>query len=279
MATEPEVQLSFEADFTRRLFSLFGSLFDPRASPFMGPVPVNEGEEEDQDEIPTFDSSLCDYRLRAVYNAEVEARKTTNEDLAAKSEQIIDNSHNPEQIVLGDPLPPRSASGRTSDAELARQRRENDIRRQKAAELRRQRQIARKEKELQEQKERDRKDYQSDMDLIKKTRQQELQHNKAKAEALREKMRIRRETEEERRQVDMQRQEEAAQTIKSISYHSQVADRVDIRKNKKEQEENKKRAIQARKEAEKKTLEHNRQNATKPSKPEAIRNSNRLPLD
>lgn len=279
MATLPEEQLSFEADFTRRLFSLFGSLFDPRASPFMGPVPVTEGEEEEQDDIPTFDSSLCDYRLRAVYNAEVEARKTTNEDLAAKSEQIIDNSQNPEQIVLGDPLPPRSASGRTSDAELARQRRENDIRRQKAAEQRRQRQIARKEKELQEQKERDRKDYQSDMDLIKKTRQQEFQHNKAKADVLREKMRIRREAEEERRQIDMQRQEEAAQTIKSISYHSQVADKVDIRKNKKEQEESKKRAIQARKEAEKKTLEHNRQNAMKPSKSEAIRNSNRLPLD
>lgn len=282
MESGTESTTTFEQDFTRRLFSLFGSLFDPRASPFLGPVPVSASDENDQEDdiIPPFESSLCDYRLRSVYKAEMDSRKTTLEDLSAKSDQVVDNSNNPnfnQEIVLGDKLPPRSITGKTSDAELASLRRENEIKRAKMAEMRRQKQIEYRSQLMQERRERDRKDYLEDLKLIMKRDQELKKANKAKADAMREKMRIRREKEKERREREMLLQEEASTSVRSVSYRTQVADRTDFHTRMREHERIRNSNLSARHQAEKVTMEQNKK-AAKPNKPQALKHSNRLPL-
>ena len=148
--------LSFEADFTRHIFSLFASLYDSRASPYIGPMPPTEEapveEEDDLESEPPFASSLCDFRLRTAYQNEVDSRPQVLEEMAAKAETIQGNASNPDapkELILGERLPARLASGKTSEIELRKQRLEAIEKSRRCAELRKDRENEERRKRAQ----------------------------------------------------------------------------------------------------------------------------------
>lgn len=147
-------EVPFNTDVSRHIFSLFASLYDSRASPYMGPMAVSDyaGEEEDEEpEVeawPSFESSLCDFRLRHSYANEEEARANVLSGIAAKVEgvhQKIESGEHPDEFVIGERLPARSPAGKSSEAELQKTRRDNaerakqkrEDRRKKACDARR----------------------------------------------------------------------------------------------------------------------------------------------
>lgn len=138
-----EGELTFEQDFTRHIFSLFGSLYDARASPYIGGIPpeeINEEEDLDVEELPTLDSSLCDFRLKNAYQTEIDNRPERLTALKDKSDIIFQNAENPEfvkEFIIGERLPARSVSGRTSEIEIKKKRLEAVEKSKKAARIRR----------------------------------------------------------------------------------------------------------------------------------------------
>lgn len=112
--TNPESESRlFEEEFAAHVFSLFASLYDSRASPYMGPIEYSS-EEEAEEEIfdesesyPAFGSALCDFRLRDSYNSEVEERKNLLYSFFVGEEALDENLRKgtPEPITIGERLP------------------------------------------------------------------------------------------------------------------------------------------------------------------------------
>lgn len=217
--------LSFEADFTRHIFSLFASLYDSRASPYIGPMPPAEdgpGEEEDDLESePPFASSLCDFRLRTAYQNEVDSRPQVLEEMAAKAETIqgnVNNPDSPKELILGDRLPARMASGKTSEFELQKQRREAVEKARRVAEVRKDREAEERRKRAQKVLDVDRRERKDILAHIQKLRQADVEARHERVLARRRAMEKRRKEMEERRQREFVQTEEARRAVMSISY-------------------------------------------------------------
>ena len=219
--------LSFEADFTRHIFSLFASLYDSRASPYIGPMPPTEEapveEEDDLESEPPFASSLCDFRLRTAYQNEVDSRPQVLEEMAAKAETIQGNASNPDapkELILGERLPARLASGKTSEIELRKQRLEAIEKSRRCAELRKDRENEERRKRAQKVLDVDRRERKDILAHIRKLREADFEARHERAAARRRAMEKRRKEMEERRQQEFYQTEEARKAVMSISYRS-----------------------------------------------------------
>ncbi|OHT11592.1 inner centromere protein [Tritrichomonas foetus] len=221
--------LSLEADFTRHVLSLFGSLFDYRAAPYIGPIPPDDiqPEEEEEDTYeppPPFSSSLCDFRLRASYKQDVDSHPALIDELTAKGETIIENTKNPESqtIILGERLAARSMSGKTTETELKMKRNEALEKSRQAASARRKKFIDARKNATMELAQREREDYKELMREFEKMKKAEMKQRQAFAEVRREAMVKRREEQLKKRAIEIRKQEEARRTVENVTYRSQM---------------------------------------------------------
>lgn len=273
-SNQQEEPLSLEADFTLHVLSLFGTLFDYRAAPYIGTIPPDDiqpvYEEEEDGELyyeppPPFETSLCDFRLRAQYKAELEARQSVIDDLAARGELINENSKKPESknIVLGDRLVPRNEKGTSTESELKKKRTEfQEKSRQKAVE-RRSKVLTQRKNRAQETARSERAETKQLFEEFKKIQEAEMRQRKAAAAKRRSEMEKRREIQMRKREENMRKTEEAQRSIENLTYRSKLAPEAvaqyDFRSREKHQKNDLIRSIRSRKVAEDSIMKHNKQ--------------------
>jgi hypothetical protein len=235
MAESGQQELTLEQDFTRHIFSLFGSLYDSRASPYIGPIPPPDGEEPapDDDAMPPLDASLCDFRLRLSYTNEVDSRPAVLDELAAKGEAIVISAADPKSIstiVLGDKLPARTVSGRSADADFQARRKEALLRSRKVAEIRRKTAVEERKLDSAKVSETHRQERAAILRRLQEIRQAEKDQRDDSPTLIhewaleRKRLMIeRRKHLDERRAIEWQQVEEARKSIQNVSYRSQYA--------------------------------------------------------
>ena len=268
--------LTFEADFTRHIFSLFASLYDCRASPYIGPIPETEephGEEEESDleTFPPFDSSLCDFRLRNAYQNEIDSRPQVLDELTAKAEGIQSSAKSPDapkEIILGERLAPRTVAGKTSEVELRRQRNEAMMRSLRAQEWRRERAAEERRKRAQRVVDVDRKERKEILKYVQDMRKADVEAKHERANERRSAMLKRRREMEERRNQETRQTEEARKMIMSIAFRSPVKDlNKTMGEIDQEQRDQAKKAREARLAAGEAAKQHNMTTKTVPREP------------
>lgn len=252
---EPE-ELSLEAEFVRHTLSLFGTLYDNRAFPYIGDVdydvtkdddePIEEEEEDHYDTHPPFESMLCNFRTREVYKNELNGRKTAIDEITAKEENISENANKIEcdTVMIGDRLASHNVFGRTLEEEISKKRKEAI---EKSTNLRNKRREIYLNNKKQATMMSGRQGYKESKDLIayiEKMKKAEEKERHKFAEKRKEEMLRRREKQIERKEIEFQKQEEARKTIQNISYRSNRKDNLDFRAREKE----------AKKESQKMTL-------------------------
>ncbi|KAK8893462.1 hypothetical protein M9Y10_021884 [Tritrichomonas musculus] len=266
--------LSLEADYTLHVLSLFGTLFDPRAAPYIGVIPPDDiqpkvEEEEDGEGYyeppPPFETSLCDFRLRAAYKGELEARQSVIDDLAARGELINENSKKPESknIVLGDRLVPRNEKGMPTESELKKKRAEFLDKSIKKAAERRSKVLTQKKNKNQDTAQSEREETRQLMEEFKKIRDAEVKQRKAAAAKRRAEMEKRREMQMRKREEHLRKTEEAQKSIENLTYRSKLAPEAvaqyDFRSREKNQRNDLIRSIKSRKMTEDSIMKYNKQ--------------------
>jgi hypothetical protein len=284
MTTEaPPAELTFETDFTRHIFSLFASLYDSRASPYLGPIPPPEGEESalDDDAAPPLDTSLCDFRLRLSYTNEVDARPNVLDELAAKGEAIVIAAADPKAltpIILGDRLPARTVTGKPLDADFQTRRKEALLKTRKVADKRRKAAIDERRLATMKTAQSSLAERQEILRQLQEIRRAEKEQREGSPSLIwawsqdrKKAMLERRKHLDERRALEWQQVEDARRSVQNVSYHSQRSpDRV--RSPRKEEREVS--ARETRSQVGKAHRQYNEENI-KPTK--SLRTSPRLP--
>lgn len=278
MATLPppndsEEPLSLEADFTLHVLSLFGTLFDNRAAPYIGVIPPDDiqpkvDEEEDGEGYyeppPPFETSLCDFRLRASYKGELDSRQGLIDELSARSENINEQSKNPDiKVVLGDRLVPRNEKGMSTEQELKKKRSEFlEMSRKKAVE-RRSKILTKKKNKNMETAQSEREESRKLLNEYKKIQEAEMKQRQASAAKRRSEMEKRRQLQMEKRENELRKTEIAQKTIENITYRSKLAPeaiaKYDIRSQEKMRRQDLNNSTKMRKKASNLTMEHNKQ--------------------
>lgn len=242
---EPE-DLSLEAEFVRHTLSLFGTLYDNRAFPYIGNVDydvtidddeiIEEEEEDVYDPHPPFESMLCNFRTRETYNNELNSRKGAIEEITAKEEIISEIASKPESdnLVIGEHLQPHNTLGKTLEEEMNKKRKEGLEKSQYARNKRRELYLSTKKNATMDA---GRKAYKESKDIIayieKMKRAEENERHKF-AEKRKEEMLRRREKQIEKKEIELQKQEEARRAINNITYRSNRKDTLDFRAREKE---------------------------------------------
>lgn len=266
--------LTLEADFTLHVLSLFGTLFDNRAAPYIGVIPPDDiqpkvDEEEDGEGYyeppPPFETSLCDFRLRAQYKNELEARQGLIDELTARCEVINENSQKPEAktIVLGDRLVPRNEKGTSTETELKKKRTEFLEKSRKIAVERRSKILTQKKNKNQEMAQNEREESRKLLNEYKKIQEAEMKQRQASAAQRRIQMERRRAEQMEKRESENRKTEIAQQRIGNIQYRSKLAPeavaKYDLRSQEKLRRQDLTKSMKMRKQASNLTMEHNKQ--------------------
>ena len=231
--------LSLEADFTRHVLSLFGSLFDNRAAPYIGLIPpddiepeVDEEEEDAYEPPPPFSSSLCDYRLRTTYRQEVESRPALIDELSARGETIVEGGSNaPTKIELGERLPSRNTAGKTTEQELKLLRTKNLEERKRVADERRRKYLEARKNASLELAHKEHQEYKELMKEFEKMKKAETKQRQQFAQKRRDEMVKRREAQLRKRNAELRKQEDARIQFQKITYRSQIAANLSPRSN------------------------------------------------
>lgn len=268
--TEP---LSLQAEFTRHVLSLFGSLYDNRAAPYIGPIqpdlliePTRNDEEEDDDDIgaPQFETALCDFKLKEAYKLDEDTRGELIGALSGNSDNISENSKTSTSFDLGPRLSPRTEKGTTIETELKKKRevinesrlRMQNERRERFLELRKA-----KKKELITSSRQEYKELMAHWEKVKRT---ERKQREATAKIRLEAMARRRQALEKKRIQDNEKQRQAEEAVKNVTYHAKNAPeaiaRYDFRYNEKVQKQEMQNSVQLKNQAKSNTLRYTRQN-------------------
>lgn len=271
---DSQEQLSLEADFTLHVLSLFGTLFDNRAAPYIGVIPPDDiqptiDEEEDGESYyeppPPFETSLCDFRLRAQYKAELDARQSLIDELTARGEIINENSGKPEsqKIVLGDRLVPRNEKGTSTESELKKKRAEFLEKSRKKAVERRSKLLTERKNRIQETARSEREESQKLKKEYEKIKAAEENQRKKDAAHRREQMEKRRQMQMQKRENEMKMTEIAQKTIEGLKYRSKLAPeavaKYDLRNQEKLRRQDLNKSARMRKKASDSIMEHNKQ--------------------
>jgi hypothetical protein len=228
----PPEELTFEADFTRHIMSLFTSLFDSRACPYMGPIaPSTDAQvaaEPEVPDLPGFDTSLCDFRLKLSYQNEVNDRPAILDQLAAKSDALRANVAKPgaeTKVVLGDPLPARTPEGKPADAERQAARLQAAKKCKKAAMYRRTTSLDQRRNAAKTTAGEGRRDWEWLMRQVNEIRQAELEVRKEFAAERKRKMILKRKEMEALRTDEYWKTKGCEATVRNVSYRSPKFDR------------------------------------------------------
>jgi hypothetical protein len=208
--------------------SLFGSLYDSRACPYIGPIPPTDPPAEPPvTELPDpapFESSLCDFRLKLAFANDVDNRQAILDGLAAKSATLKANVAKPDApttVILGDRLPARTPAGKNAEAERQATRQAATVKLHKAALYRRTHQLDDRKTATKRLSESMRRDEQALLREIQEIRTAELAVRHEFAEARKLQMIRKKEEMDARRAEEFAQAEEARRTVESVSYRSQ----------------------------------------------------------
>ncbi|OHT05519.1 hypothetical protein TRFO_26724 [Tritrichomonas foetus] len=287
--SDSDKSLSFESEFTKHVLSLFCCLYDCHAAPYIGHIPhdnihpTGEEEEEAYEAPPAFHDKLCDFRLDNSYKAYLNAREPMIQELSARKETLIENVNkynerrngtdnkagisesfiDSDEIILGERLQARTASGKTSEGELHKRRQEFIEKSRKSAEIRRKRLIEKRKNTKFENAKQERevsKELKKYNDKVKNT---EIRNRKKVAAERREIMIQKRKKQLRARAEEFDKEEEAKKSLGKISYHSQNMDRSDFHSRERDAQDEKYRSMRVKKETAEQINEYNH-NTIKP---------------
>ncbi|KAH0794542.1 inner centromere protein [Histomonas meleagridis] len=220
-----EEENKFEIEFTRHVLSLFGTLYDQMACPYLGPIKEYNDIVDDSDDIPSFDSHICDLRLRQIYS-QLDPEATRDQyfqNLEEKVEMLEEKSHEKDlgEIVIGEKLAPRTSSGKVLDKEITQRRKETEEKSRKAQFMRKT--IDRENRRMQQRQEVSA-DHRYLKDLNKQARknhEEEVSINRAFVQAKREEAHMKKQYVQKRRQEELRRQEKAEKMMKEVLSRNQ----------------------------------------------------------
>jgi hypothetical protein len=207
--------------------SLFGSLYDSRASPYIGPIPPSDPPADlptpELPEVAPFESSLCDFRLKLAFANDIDNRQSVLDGLAAKAATLQANAAKPDaptKVVLGERLPARTATGKNAEAARQEGRLAATAKIQKAALYRKNHALDDRKSNTRRLAEGSRRDEQALLRQIQEIRSAEFAVRHEFAEARKLQMIRRKKDMDARRAEELAQTEEARRTVESISYRS-----------------------------------------------------------
>lgn len=267
-------KLSLETEFTRHILSLFGSLYDSRATPFIGHIDESahdfvsqtirtEEEEEDNEDFeryPPLESMLCNFRLEELYTAEVKARKLLMDELASKEELIQEASKRQEdnQIALGERLPGHTPQGQSIESELIRKRKEAHEKGKAIAAKRKEKYFATLRQKIEDNAKEGYRQSKLIIAHLEKIKKAEQKQRHQFAEKKKNEMIKRREKQIQKREMELEKQETAKKALEGISYRMTIKDTYNLRAREIAQRREMDKMIQTRREAARKVNERNR---------------------